>query len=211
VPFLGLDIGEVDFEATMQKNLDDSVKAALDAEQLLPRSFATLPYGFGAMQAFRAWQRGGTRGMDPLWASPPRTMQRIMSELFGQNTPQDSGVDIAQPDVDDLMLSGNITLGAWGLYLALTKAGESDVTAHALTWRGDRLWIYTNDQDLTTYVLWQLELESEEAANYFDVFFRRVAAATHACAGSRAFVSYAVDSPTESAELTAWGKTWLAE
>ena len=41
--------------------------------------------------------------------------------------------------------------------------------------------------------------------------FREVPASTHDFSGTRAFVSYAVGSSVESAELTAWGKAWLAE
>lgn len=217
VPFLGLDIAQVDFEMAMQEHLDFTLSSALDADLLLSSSFTTVPYGMGSLLAFHAWQKGGPHGLDPLWAAPPRTMQPIMAQLFGQNTPVDDGIDIPQPAIDDLELYDDEVLGAWGLNLVLARELKTqDTVAQALTWRGDHLWVYTDASD-TTIALWQLELETPEAAQALDEFFQRIPGMTHESAGSRVFVSYLTDPDISKANLagwaslTDWGRAWLAE
>jgi hypothetical protein len=210
VPLLGLDLDDVDLEVTLQENLERSFEQALSAELLMSESYATVTYGMGAVQTLRVWNESGPRGMDPLWASPPRTMQRIMSELFGLNTPQDRGIDIAAPEIEALAAYDDTTLGAWGLYLVLAKAGEAQPLERSLTWRGDHLWVF-EDGDAATYALWQLELESSEAAQDLDAFFGRLANVRHRSSAERVYASYAVGPHDASPELSARGEVWLEE
>jgi len=210
VPFLGLDIADVDFEMAMQQRLDRTLEGAFEAELLLSNSFVTVTYGMGALVSFHAWQEGGPSGIEPLWQAPPRTMQRVMSAIFGQNTPVDAGIDIPAPDIADLEPYADEVLGAWGLNLTLGQAAKThDSVPLALTWRGDRFSVYT-DTNESTFALWQLELESPEAAQKLDEFFASSGATTHETAGSRLFVSYGIDVEA-SPSLTEWGRAWLAE
>lgn len=209
VPLLGLDIAEVDFESALHEQLDLQLTRVFESESLLDRSFLTVPYGMGALQSLRAWQAGGARGMDPLWASPPTNMQQVMAQLFGQNEPQANGIEIAEPQVEGLLPYGDDVLGAWGLHLMLTKELGKDSLGEALAWRGDHLWVYTDANELT-YALWQLELESSAAALELAQFFARFPGVLQETSGKRVYASYCVGSSIPSAELTAWGKAWLS-
>jgi hypothetical protein len=217
----GLDVGEVDLESALQHHLSSALEDALQATSVLPTSFRTLPYGMGALRAFAAWQQGGPRGVDALWAVPPRTMQRVMAELFGMNEPQDSGIEITAPVIDQLTLDSHEVLGAWCLYFLQMQAGSTAPLESALSWRGDHFWVYT-DESSATYALWQLEFDGGTAARAWNEFFNSrngrptrfgTAAATFLSetAGSRVYVSYAYGGRPPAAPLTTWGKAWLAE
>jgi hypothetical protein len=212
VPLLGLDIAEIDFEMAMQEHLALTLERAFDAPLLLSQSFATVPYGMGALLAFHAWQEGGAGGLDPLWAAPPRTVKQLLSQVFRLDLPDEDGVDIAEPVVADLQLYGDDVLGAWGLNLVLGQQRKTqDSLAQALGWRGDHLWVYT-DASNRTLALWQLQLDTPEAAQALERFFgQRLAHGTHEAAGSRVFVSYGVEVTASEASLAAWGRSWLAE
>ncbi|MDF3067002.1 MAG: hypothetical protein K0R38_2603 [Polyangiaceae bacterium] len=213
-PLLGLDHERVDFEGAFQNFMDRALVRAFDSSLRLTQSYRTVPYGIGALQAFHAWEGNGPSGLDPLWSNPPLTMQRVLAETFGRNTPQESAVEIPAPEVPEgLTLHGEDSLGAWGLCLVLTsrEGVPSRVTQfvdQALTWRGDRFSVYTDDE-ASTYALWQLELESTKAAEAMDDFFD-VLDVDHATAGKRVFVSYNPNDLPASAALTAWGESWLA-
>lgn len=212
-PLFGLDASRVDFESAFQAFMDRSLVNALDGTLPLTQSHRTLPYGLGGLQAFHAWQNGGPTGVEPLWQDPPLTMHRVLAEVFGRNTPQRAGARIEPPVVsEELSLYDHDTLGAWGLCLALTKrAGEAaraaDFIDRALAWRGDHLWVYSDAAD-NTYALWQLELESAEAAAAMDEFFA-VLPIDHGTSGARVFASYNMNALPPRAELTQWGAAWL--
>lgn len=210
VPLFGLDIGSIDFEATLQQHLIKSFERALSADYLLPQSFSSISYGLGAQLAYASWKIGGPRAIDALWATPPSTMQAVLSELFGLNEPQTAGISLALPSIDSLTLDSSEVLGAWGLYLILTQAGQADALANALTWRGDQLSIYADAAEPSTSVLWQLELESAAAASFYQGFFaRRTGILRCRATGQRVYVAYG-SGPFPS-ELTDFAEAWLAE
>jgi hypothetical protein len=213
-PLLGLDHARVDFEAAFQSYQGRALVRAFDSQLLLDQSFRTIPYGIGALRAFHAWEQDGPSGLEPLWSDPPLTMQRVLAEAFDQGTPQEAGLDIPEPTTPDgLTLVGDDVLGAWGLALVMTKrlgtaSRVSEAIPQALTWRGDHLWVYA-DEDDRTYALWQLELESAQAARELDDFFDELDV-EHATSGSRVYVSYNMNERPASAALTEWGEAWLA-
>jgi len=210
VPLLGIDITQVDFASAMREHLDYTRGLVQKSQSPLGESFSTFPYGFGAAQAFAAWTDGGPRGTDPLWASPPTSTQQVMSPILGVDTPQTSGLEIPTPDIKDLTSDSDDTLGAWGLDILLERLeGEGkEADADALTWRGDHLWVYTDAQGTSTYLLWQLELASPAAATRLNGAFDSFLGCQHATAGSRVFASCSDFKPAP--ELTAWGQSWLA-
>jgi hypothetical protein len=110
-------------------------------------SFSTFPYAYGALQVYAAWQQGGPRGTDPLWASPPETTHGLMASVLGIGEPHESGIDIPAPDwsgdrprsIRRFRLSASDSLGAWGLTLLMKTANADSPEELALGWRGDRL------------------------------------------------------------------------
>lgn len=212
MPLLGLDLEKADFPSALSEHLEYTRGVVEKSDTPLRQSFSTFPYGFGAELSFAAWTEGGPRGTDPLWASPPRTTQQIMSQVLGLDTPQSSGVEIPPPVVATLESYDDDVLGAWGLQLLLSRQGNSrrDSDEQAVTWRGDHFWVYSSNVTSSTYFLWQIELASERDASRFDDLFSTVGGCQHGSAGTRVFASCVVDGIT-SPELTAWGKSWLAE
>lgn len=212
-PLLGLDYARVDFEAAFQSYQARALERSFDSALLLSQSFRTIPYGVGALRAFHAWEQDGPSGLEPLWSDPPLTMQRVLAEAFDRNTPQPAGVEIAEPTAPEgLTLVGDEVLGAWGLALVMTKrlgsaSRVSETIPEALTWRGDHLWVYADD-DERTYALWQLELESAKAARELDDFFEELRV-EHAVSGRRVYASYNMNDRPASAALTEWGDAWL--
>jgi hypothetical protein len=193
----------------LNQHLARTLEQALSSEQPLSRSFSSITYGMGAIGTFGAWQRGGPRGMDATWASPPRTMQRVMADLFGENTAQDAGILIDAPAIEGLQPYADDVLGAWGLYLLFVALLGGDPIGSALTWRGDHLWVYT-DESKATYALWQVELESPQAARELAARLPSTLFIEREVSGRRLYMSYGVNGPSDP-QLSAWGKAWLGE
>jgi len=208
VALLGLDIDEVDFDSALARLLERTVETALASD--LTRSFSSVPYGLGASRAYAAWQQGGPPGINALWASPPGSMQQVMSELFGLNEPQGSRIAIPEPAVLGLELDSSDELGAWSLYELLASAGDPEPIARSLEWRGDHFWVYTGAPQGSPHALWQLVLESPEAASRWSTRFTRFGV-EHRAAGNRLYVTYAVGGGAASPSLKSWGEAWLAE
>lgn len=209
VPLLGLDIARVDFRGALEERLREDIGRAFYADTPLGASYTTFPYGWGAPLAFEAWLNGGPRGVDPLWASPPSTTQQILSQLSRIDTPQPSGSSIPEPVIETLTLDSQDSWGAWGLELFYFK---HDVTTgfaeHALAWRGDHVWVYTDADGEQSFGLWQLELASAEEAQTLDGIFAAISGVEHGAEGSRVFASFGFEGA--SPELSAWGRAWLA-
>ena len=217
VPLLGLDVAEVDFESAMREHLSFIEGKLAESTAPYRDSYSTFPYGYGASRAFRAFQDGGARGLDAAWASPPGTTQQILAEHLGLNTPQASGSEIPEPVVEGLTLVTRDVLGAWGLRLFLAARAQADATERALSWRGDGLWVFTDavaegeiaPNSPKTYLLWQLELDSEEEARALAL--TGLSQCQGAASGTRAMVSCDNTSSQAGRDLYDWGKSWLLE
>jgi hypothetical protein len=209
MPLFGLDWAEVDFPSALEQHLRDELERALDAEDVQFRGYMTVPYGMGALASFTAWQEAGPRGIDRRWASPPGSMQRVMAELFGQDTPIDTGVEIAAPAIDGLDLYGRDVLGAWSLYALFTRKSALDAVGSSLGWRGDRFSVYTR-ADQATFALWQLELESAEAASRASTLIPLSSLIAREHSGSRVYFAFGYDDAPPAA-LIAAGDAWLRE
>ena len=217
VPRLGLDIAHVDFKSAMSEHLRQEEGQALGSPTVYNASYVTFPYGFGGELSYFAWLRDGPPGIQALWAAPPNTSQAVMSEVFGLDTPQPGGLEIPAPDAPSLVPYTDDVLGAWGtlMFMMLQKAEWTEAMPAALKWRGDHLWVYTDDNDQKTYALWLVELASPEAATMLNGLLEQVALATepltiqHASTDKRAFASIGFEIES-SPELTDAGKAWLS-
>jgi hypothetical protein len=210
VPLLGINISAVDFHDPLQTRLDEYLGGAFLSPTPIGASYTSFPYAWGAPQAFEAWRKGGPRGIDPLWASPPANTQRILSQLSRINVPQPTGTVITEPSVTTLTLDSQDTWGAWGLELFYYKAGvTTGLLDQALTWRGDHFWVYTDDGGDATYALWQVELDGDAAATTLEGKLADISGVEHGTQGARVFASFGFAAA--SAELTAAGNAWLTE
>lgn len=217
VPFLGLDVAQADFDSAFDEHLDYIIAKAFESDTPVNDSFFTFPYAYGVLQAYAAWQKGGPRGTDPLWASPAETTQAVMATTLGLGEAHESGIDIAAPDLPadpapfdtPLTLSASDSLGAWGLTLLLNSTHTDSPDKLALAWRGDRLFAAQAEGSDTTYALWELELDSPESANAVDAALR-INYVDHAAMGSRVYLSGAYPSSGSSRRLTAAGELWIS-
>lgn len=174
-------------------------------------SFLTFPYAMGASLIDAAWLAGGPPAVDPLWASPPLTTQRVMAEVLQPSSAQKTTIGIDDPQPSGLSLDSQDALGAWGLtlFFSLQGADDGSAEAHGLAWRADHFWVYTDDAH-REYGLWQLELASEAEAQAFDAAAAQLGGdVEHASSGTRAFVSLGVEG--SSTEVTTAAQSWLAE
>jgi hypothetical protein len=215
VPLLGIDITQVSFQSTMVEHLRYELGQAASSPTPYGSSYVTFPYGYGAAQAYEAWKRGGPRNIDTLWGSPPTNSQAVISALYGIDTPQPSGIDLTTPEIPSFVPYADDVLGAWGVMLFLIEhdAEWADVAPTALAWRGDHIWVYTDENDAPTYLLWEVELATADAANLLnDTFDHGVADSPpyeHGVTGTRVFVNASFHRAPEPV-LTTAGNVWLS-
>ncbi len=215
-PLLGVDIASVDFDMVLAEHLSLLFERVESSESPYDASYLSVPYAIGAPMVHARWLDGGPKGVEALWAEPPRTTQQILAELYAMDEPQAQGLEIEAPVIQPpgplggLTLDSWDTLGAWGLYLYYVNQDVDDPLPHALSWRGDQLGVYTDGQN--TYALWQVELGNEAEAQLLDRTFRVLSEAghgAHGTSGTRAFLS--IGKLRDDMELTDWGGAWLTE
>lgn len=206
-PVIGRDTSPPAFEAFLRSQARELLDGIDDPETRYD-AVPGLPYDLGAVLAWNAYEASGTAGTDELFGSPLTTSWQVLAPMLGVDAGELEVVEIAEPVVDELVLDGFDTLGAFNVKLLLLNQGVDGPTSDqlAMAWRGDRLSVYTDDTGSESYALWQLELASDEAATAVDrVFPDLFGNIRHGVAGRRLFVSIG-----PIAQLTDWGQAWLA-
>jgi hypothetical protein len=109
------------------------------------------------------------------------------------------------------VLDSDDSLGAWGLALFYVKINPdiTDLTPAMLAWRGDHLWIYSDETGEPTYGLWQVELSDEAEAERLDTTFGSGLNVEHGAAGNRVYASFAFRGAAPAA-LTDHAEAWLS-
>ena len=214
VPLLGIDVTPDMFREALNEQLGEMLGEAASSPTAYNTSYLTFPYGYGAPQAYELWLRGGPRNIDTLWATPPTNSQAIISALYAVDTPQTNGIDLTTPDIPSVVPYTDDVLGAWGILLFMYKqaAAWEDIAPTALAWRGDHLWVYTDESNGPTYLLWEVELANEAAAKLLNDSFEHAAEPSlgeHAVFGTRVFLSVSFRG-LPPAELAAAGNAWLS-
>jgi hypothetical protein len=141
--------------------------------------FASLPPFLQGLATFPEVEGRGyadslhVRGNEPLHAAfrnPPQTTRAIMSP--GEN---DAAIGIAQPEgIGEPFLTESA--GQLGLLLWLRPLDETVASEIAAAWRGDRYFLIP-DGEISTAVLWDIELASPEAADRLETLASEKAAA----------------------------------
>jgi len=170
VAMSGYDIARVDFEQTFDKLRDDlTTDAHADPSPYLA-SITTFPYGFGVGLAYQAWRSDGRLFHVSQFAEPPLSTYEVMRQNVAPDMPSIVPSEPPEPTaIADYTLVDQSVLGAFLLELFLVKHGIDGYSARevALTWRGDKLWIYGGPSEETAW-LWELELESDRDAVNFE-------------------------------------------
>ncbi|HYQ46747.1 MAG TPA: hypothetical protein VER11_32480 [Polyangiaceae bacterium] len=122
---------------------------------------------FGARAVYLTWRRGGIQAVNALYADKLITQQLMASETAESPLPtlKYHGLPRAPETWDH---EPYITaLGAWGLYLSLSRGLDSDKAwSLALDWRGEQLFVYKSiEPNQDTALVWQLEMANDASAS----------------------------------------------
>jgi len=122
---------------------------------------------FGARAVYLTWRRGGIEAVNALYADKLITQQLMAGETAESPLPtlKYHGLPRAPEEWDhDPQITA---LGAWGLYLSLSRGMNSDTAwSLALNWRGEQLFVYKAvEPSQDTALVWQLEVADEASAS----------------------------------------------
>lgn len=121
---------------------------------------------FGARAIYLTWRRGGVAAVNYLYADKLITHQLMADET--EESPAPALKYHARPRAPEEWNQDPVVtaLGAWGLYLALSRTMDSDAAwSLALDWSGDQLFVYKPEEsDEGTALVWQLEMANEASA-----------------------------------------------
>jgi hypothetical protein len=164
---LGLDPGSIDWNLHFQSVADYGEHYVLESDTPYSDTWGVFGYSLGARFVHHAWQRGGPAAVRELLDSPPSRARAVLasiSELVVDDWPEPEFTAPEPPT--PWTLWADETLGAWGVELVMAQLylGEA-AQSHALDWRGDRLWIYADDQTpARTTLVWDVEFASVDTA-----------------------------------------------
>ena len=163
----GVDVTAVDWQGELASQRETAEQALFQEQDLYSASLLRVPYAHGSEYVERLRAAGGPARVRQLLSSPPRDMQQILAELWGEADPAPLLRSIEPPPVSpsDATLETWSTLGAWGVYLFWRPKLESTEAARqlALAWRGDRLEAFSFGAQQTAS-RWSIELADVDAA-----------------------------------------------
>jgi len=121
---------------------------------------------FGARAIYLTWRRGGMEAVNYLYADKLITHQLMADESEESPLPQ-LKYHAWPPTTYDWDQKPFVTaVGAWGLYLVLSRSMDSDAAwSLALNWSGEQLFVYhAYEPAQDTALVWQLEMADEASA-----------------------------------------------
>lgn len=139
-------------------------------------------YTDGVKFVAQAYQRGGWKGVDRLYANPPQSTQQIIDPaLYFDHPllPDKVTVSGYQARMSGWHKSDEDTLGELGLRIILenTRGPNSPDLALAAKWAGDRIVMLRKDSAVS--VVWLLALRDADSAAQFAVLYRRILERMH--------------------------------
>ena len=98
------------------------------------------------------------------FTSPPVTTRVLMASEDQALDPEPAPDTIGAPTPPDAWMAvDGTTMGAWAVFLMLSKQSIADAQTIALGWRADGFWIYDGPASAGAFV-WQMDLADESAA-----------------------------------------------
>jgi len=134
-------------------------------------------YTDGVKFVAEAYQRGGWKGVDKLYAEPPQSTQQIIDpSLYFEHPTLPSTVTVAgyQAQLAGWRKADEDTLGELGLRIVLenTRGTASPDLALAAGWAGDRIVMLRKGE--ATSVIWLLAFRDADSASRFAGLYRKV-------------------------------------
>ncbi len=163
---LGIDPAKVDWVRRFQRVLELDEQELLAAPSPYTRRRYTFPYEWGARYLNHIREAGGREAVRARLTMPPSDTRALMASVEGAVDEVAAAIDVPAPAAPPgWTLIGSNSLGAFGMFLFLAKStnsitGSGDL---ALTWRADRLRVYTS-ASLATTVSWRIELDDPSSA-----------------------------------------------
>ncbi len=141
----------------------------------LAYSYFSYPYGLSTL--YRAYDLGGTLGVEGLWAAPPTSAREVMAgSLAPQLAPREMPVFAGLPDGYKLVEQDRLGAFVFRLFLircaafarAPLERAEADELAANLT--GDA-FTYATSPGLTPLLIWRLRFATAAQANFASTYF----------------------------------------
>jgi len=172
----GYDPKTIDFVRMFQNIVERTEEDLLPEPSLYVSGYGAFPYVWGARYAHFAWQAGGQQAILERYASPPLTSRALMASNGAAEADLAPlpALRVPVPPAEWLPFT-ETTMGAWGLYLALTQSTNSNVERSRTlsdAWRADRLFIYQGAQAADdTALVWRIAFSDETTAESATVAF----------------------------------------
>ena len=176
---LGLNPAEIDWRERFQSSVELGEASLLEEGSVYSNTWGYFPYTIGSRYMHHAWLESGRAGVLELLSAPHPSTRAVMESV------EDIALDdwpapvLEAPEpASPFALWGEESLGAWGMFMVLSRLGTA-TAAHVVAreWRGDRLFIFADEESGETVMAWHVELASVEAATRFEVMVRPVPAA----------------------------------
>jgi hypothetical protein len=156
------------FEATIEVQRDDWATQV----SVYGPAYRMFAYTWGARYAHFLFEQGGLDAILAGYASPPLTTRTFMASVDQALADEPAGPAITAPaPPPEWTPFTETTLGALGVYLvaAELRGQSASTTSAALTWRGDRLFVFapTDAASVDTAFVWHVELASDADASAF--------------------------------------------
>lgn len=165
---LGIDFAELDFTQFFREQALRYLRVLIEDRVSFPLSEDAFSERLGARYVRHAWNVAGATGVAALYEDPPNSTLTILasSERVVANPLQ-----VAPPSTPGvpLPLLASTTFGAYGVLLVLRDE------ALALTWRADRLWLYSDpdEAEVNTSFVWKIRFADETNAQAAEQLVQR--------------------------------------
>jgi hypothetical protein len=167
---LGLDPAEIDWPRHFANAAAVDEKYLLMEASPLTAASRAFPYEWGARYVYNRWVLSGMDGVHGLFLDPPVTTRVLMAsvnvDVDVDPEPAPAAPPVPSPPAGWTTVDTG-TLGAWGLFLAMTEAmpgaTRKDVETLALSWRNDGMGIYEGPAGATA-VVWRIDMGDPTSA-----------------------------------------------
>jgi len=197
---LGLDPAQIDwtrrFENAVTLDEQDLIK---EASPLTATSRA-FPYEWGAHYVYNRWMAGGMSGVHGLFVAPPLATRVLMAsagvEVDVDPEPPPERPGLPNPPLGWTMSDADV-LGAWGVFLVLTKSTPDVATSIfetlALAWRADEMGIFDGSAGQMAFV-WRIDFIDAATATQVAAQLQGLSKVPMSLAGTRLTLAAASDA-----------------
>lgn len=154
---LGLDPNAVDYRERFEAMVGWSEQYLLEQPSPFTQVRGVFPYSWGGRYMQLSWALGRRDAVAERFESPPTQTRTLMVESDGSIPADVAAVTILSPaSPEDWALDTEDVGGAFLMFLYLTTlTTEEEARSLSLTWRGDRLSVFSREETAETVVVWR--------------------------------------------------------